>query len=465
MSQCILLVEDDAGLREALSDTLQLANYQLVAVSSAEEALLQLKQHSVQLVISDVQMGAVSGFTLLKTLRSQYPQIPVLMMTAYATVQAAVEAIRLGAIDYLAKPFSPEVLLSTVSRYVAPEAVANIEPVVAAPASKQLLALCARVARTDASVMISGPSGSGKEVLARYIHQLSARSSGPFIAINCAAIPENMLESTLFGYEKGAFTGAVNACPGKFEQAQQGTLLLDEITEMDLNLQAKLLRVLQEREVERLGARKTIKLDVRILATSNRNLKQAVAQGEFREDLFYRLNVFPLVWPALAERPEDIVPLAQHLLQRHCQHSGRSQAVLTAAAEQLLQRYSWPGNVRELDNVMQRALIIAAGDEIGTDDIMLEQVDMLPPGREPAIAADALFAADGNIEQRAEDGNEEGGGAFKASVHEQEHRIILATMKACANRRKDVAEKLGISDRTLRYKLARMRDHGIDLPA
>ncbi|NRQ42299.1 sigma-54-dependent Fis family transcriptional regulator [Rheinheimera sp. YQF-2] len=465
MSQCILLVEDDAGLREALSDTLQLANYQLCAVSSAEEALLCLQQQSVQLVISDVQMGAVSGFTLLKTLRSQYPQIPVLMMTAYATVQAAVEAIRLGAIDYLAKPFSPEVLLSTVSRYVAQEAVANIEPVVAAPASKQLLALCARVARTDASVMISGPSGSGKEVLARYIHQLSARNSGPFVAINCAAIPENMLESTLFGYEKGAFTGAVNACPGKFEQAQQGTLLLDEITEMDLNLQAKLLRVLQEREVERLGGRKTIKLDVRILATSNRNLKQAVAQGEFREDLFYRLNVFPLVWPALCERPEDIVPLAQHLLQRHCHHNGRSQVILTPAAAQRLQRYSWPGNVRELDNVMQRALIIAAGDEIDVDDIMLEQADMLPPAREPALAAAARFDVDSLTEDDADEGNDDSGGAFKASVHEQEHRIILAAMKACANRRKEVAEKLGISDRTLRYKLARMREHGIDLPA
>ncbi|MBU1309820.1 MAG: sigma-54 dependent transcriptional regulator, partial [Gammaproteobacteria bacterium] len=236
MTQQILLVEDDAGLREALQDTLQLAQYQVLSACSAEEALLLLKQHKVQLVVSDVQMAGVSGLTLLKTLREHYPNLPVLMMTAYATVQAAVEAIRLGAVDYLAKPFSPEVLLSMVGRYVIANTASNVEPVVAAPASKQLLALCARVAKTDASVMISGPSGSGKEVLARYIHQLSGRSSGPFVAINCAAIPENMLESTLFGYEKGAFTGAINACPGKFEQAQQGTLLLDEITEMDLNL-------------------------------------------------------------------------------------------------------------------------------------------------------------------------------------------------------------------------------------
>ena len=455
MSQHILLVEDDAGLREALHDTLLLAQYQVCAVDSAEQALLTLKRQPVQLVISDVQMQGASGLTLLKTLREHYPNIPVLMMTAYATVHAAVEAIRLGAIDYLAKPFSPEVLLNTVSRYVSAEPIASFEPIVAAPSSKQLLTLCAKVARTDASVMITGPSGSGKEVLARYIHQLSERSGGPFVAINCAAIPENMLESTLFGYEKGAFTGAINGCPGKFEQAQHGTILLDEITEMDLNLQAKLLRVLQEREVERLGSRKTIKLDLRVLATSNRNLKQAVEQGRFREDLYYRLNVFPLSWPALCERPQDIVPLAQHLLQRHCRETGRAVVQLSDAAALLLSRYSWPGNVRELDNVIQRALIICQGNSIDTDDILLEQADMLTPvvaDDEPAVAA-------------ANMADEEASAGFKASVHEQEHRIILATMKACANRRKDVAERLGISDRTLRYKLARMKEYGIDLPA
>lgn len=469
MSQRILLVEDDAGLREALQDTLMLAQYQVLAADSAEQALLLLKQHKVQLVISDVQMRGVSGLVLLKTLREHYPQLPVLMMTAYATVQAAVEAIQLGAIDYLAKPFSPEVLLNTVSRYVSTEPQNSIEPIVAAASSKQLLALCAKVARTDASVMISGPSGSGKEVLARYIHQLSDRSNGPFIAINCAAIPENMLESTLFGYEKGAFTGAINACPGKFEQAQQGTILLDEITEMDLNLQVKLLRVLQEREVERLGGRKTIKLDVRVLATSNRNLKQAVAQGEFREDLFYRLNVFPLVWPALCERIEDVIPLAEHLLQRHCQINGRSQMSLSKEARQRLVQYNWPGNVRELDNVIQRALIIAHGDSITADDIMLEQMDMNEPNRvtnneasysEPLLPAE-ISASQSELNDTANDEQ----GSFKHSVYEQEHRIILATMKAYNNRRKDVAQKLGISDRTLRYKLARMRDSGIELPA
>ena len=481
MSQRILLVEDDSGLREALQDTLQLADYQVITADSAEQALLLLKQHRVQLLISDVQMQGVSGLSLLKTLREHYPQLPVLMMTAYATVQAAVEAIRLGAVDYLAKPFSPQVLLNTVSRYVSTEPAQRIEPVVAAESSRQLLTLCGKVARTDASVMITGPSGSGKEVLARYIHQLSARSSGPFIAINCAAIPENMLESTLFGYEKGAFTGAISACPGKFEQAQQGTILLDEITEMDLNLQAKLLRVLQEREVERLGGRKTIKLDVRVLATSNRDLKQAVAAGHFREDLYYRLNVFPLSWPALAERPDDIVPLAEHLLQRHCHAAGRTLVRLTADAAQYLASYSWPGNVRELDNVIQRALIINSGDVIKRDDILLEQAAMhLSQGAMQlnqaaagtAMAADpTAMPAQGATEQAAAQCSDTGSilpddsSDFKASVHEQEHRIILATMKACANRRKDVAERLGISDRTLRYKLARMKQQGIAVPA
>lgn len=459
MSQPILLVEDDAGLREALQDTLQLAQYEVLQASSAEEALLQLKQHKVQLIVSDVQMGGVSGLTLLRTVREQYPKIPVLMMTAYATVQAAVEAIRLGAVDYLAKPFAPEVLLNTVSRYVSQSSADVIEPVVGAASSKQLLALCSRVAKTDASVMISGPSGSGKEVLARYIHQLSSRRDAPFVAINCAAIPDNMLESTLFGYEKGAFTGAINACPGKFEQAQDGTLLLDEITEMDLNLQAKLLRVLQEKEVERLGARKAIKLNVRILATSNRDLLQAVNEGVFREDLFYRLNVFPLSWPALCERPDDIIPLAQHLLKRHAVSNGRPGAKLSVEAQAKLLQYPWPGNVRELDNVIQRALIIASTDSISDEDIMLQPLQMIQQSSGNGYS-DSQPTAEVVADNKDCDSS-----SFKQSVHQQEHRIILATMRECNNRRSEVARRLGISDRTLRYKLARMRDSGIEVPA
>ncbi|MFB2777629.1 sigma-54-dependent transcriptional regulator [Shewanella mangrovisoli] len=440
----LLLVEDDASLREALLDTLMLAQYDCIDVASGEEAIIALKQHQFDLVISDVQMQGIGGLGLLNYLQQHHPKLPVLLMTAYATIGSAVSAIKLGAVDYLAKPFAPEVLLNQVSRYL-PLKQNSDKPVVADEKSLALLSLAQRVAASDASVMILGPSGSGKEVLARYIHQHSSRADQAFVAINCAAIPENMLEATLFGYEKGAFTGAYQACPGKFEQAQGGTLLLDEISEMDLGLQAKLLRVLQEREVERLGGRKTIKLDVRVLATSNRDLKAVVAAGQFREDLYYRINVFPLTWPALNQRPADILPLARHLLAKHA----KALNVLDlpefdeAACRRLLS-HRWPGNVRELDNVVQRALILRAGAVISANDIIIDAQDV------PLSSDEAEFA------------NEPEG--LGEELKAQEHVIILETLAQCQGSRKLVAEKLGISARTLRYKMARMRDMGIQLP-
>ncbi|MFG0454115.1 MULTISPECIES: sigma-54-dependent transcriptional regulator [Shewanella] len=440
----LLLVEDDASLREALLDTLMLAQYDCIDVASGEEAIIALKQHQFDLVISDVQMQGIGGLGLLNYLQQHHPKLPVLLMTAYATIGSAVSAIKLGAVDYLAKPFAPEVLLNQVSRYL-PLKQNSDKPVVADEKSLALLSLAQRVAASDASVMILGPSGSGKEVLARYIHQHSSRADQAFVAINCAAIPENMLEATLFGYEKGAFTGAYQACPGKFEQAQGGTLLLDEISEMDLGLQAKLLRVLQEREVERLGGRKTIKLDVRVLATSNRDLKAVVAAGQFREDLYYRINVFPLTWPALNQRPADILPLARHLLAKHA----KALNVLDlpefdeAACRRLLS-HRWPGNVRELDNVVQRALILRAGAVISANDIIIDAQDV------PLLSDEAEFA------------NEPEG--LGEELKAQEHVIILETLAQCQGSRKLVAEKLGISARTLRYKMARMRDMGIQLP-
>ncbi|KFZ36902.1 Fis family transcriptional regulator [Shewanella mangrovi] len=440
----LLLVEDDHALREALIDTLSLADYQCVDVASAEEAIVALKKCSFDMVISDVQMDGIGGMGLLDHLKQYYPQIPVLLMTAYATIDSAVSAIKLGAVDYLAKPFSPEVLLNQVSRYLTPKKVSG-DPVVADDKSIALLELAKRVAQSDASVMILGPSGSGKEVLARYIHQKSSRVEAPFVAINCAAIPENMLEATLFGYEKGAFTGAYQACPGKFEQAQGGTLLLDEISEMDLGLQAKLLRVLQEREVERLGGRKTIKLDVRVLATSNRDLKESIAKGEFREDLYYRINVFPLVWPALNQRPADIIPLAKHLISKHASASHiKPIPQLDDGAIRKLLGHRWPGNVRELDNVIQRAMILQRNSVIEAADIIIDLYDVTQP-----------------IDSRPTESNDALGDELKA----QEHQIILETLTQCQGSRKLVAEKLGISARTLRYKMARMRDMGIDIPA
>ena len=442
----ILVVEDDSGLREALVDTLLLAGYQCVEADSGEAALLQLKNHKIDLVVTDVQMNGMSGLKLLTNIKNSQATLPVLIMTAFGTIDDAVQAMRDGACNYMTKPFSPEVLLNMVSQYVPLQIADSSRPIVADKKSLELLKLAERVATTDASVMVLGPSGSGKEVLAQHVHKNSSRADKPFIAINCAAIPENMLEATLFGYEKGAFTGAIQACPGKFEQAQGGTILLDEITEMDLGLQAKILRVLQEREVERLGGRKTIKLDVRVIATSNRDLKAAVKNGEFREDLYYRLNVFPLTWLPLSDRRDDIIPLAQHLIERHCQKSSEVIPQLTAAARSKLLAYDWPGNVRELDNVVQRALILHSNHFINAEDLLIDQFE--------TTALDETAKIEPESEARL--GNE---------LKHQEHQIILDTLNACQGSRKAVAERLGISPRTLRYKIARMRDCGIQIPA
>ncbi|MDV2856440.1 sigma-54 dependent transcriptional regulator [Oceanimonas sp. CAM02] len=440
MNADILLVEDDAGLQQALQDTLELAGLESRCVTSAEDAIVYLQQTPVRMVITDVQMAGMNGLELLEWINERLPGLPVLVITAHAQVSGAVTAMRAGAVDYLAKPFTPEVLLERVRRYVQPESNHNNDLIAEDAASRQLLQLAARVAATDASVMISGPSGTGKEVLARFIHARSNRANQPFVAINCAAIPDNMLEATLFGYEKGAFTGAVQASPGKFEQAHEGTLLLDEITEMDVNLQAKLLRVLQEQEVERLGSRKTLKLNVRVLATSNRDLRQAVTEGRFREDLYYRLNVFPLVWPALMDRPGDILPLARFLLSRHAGMQGRHGVTLSEDAEIRLRHWHWPGNVRELDNVMQRALILAAGSQIAATDILLDDAG-------PFSTAPAPVTAE-----------------LGDKLESQEHRIILQALQSSGGSRREVAEQLGISPRTLRYKLARMREAGIEVP-
>ncbi len=444
-AQKVLVVEDDADLREALIDTLLLAGYQCIEANSGEQALLNLKKHQVDIVVSDVQMAGMSGLSLLKSIKSQRPELPMLLMTAYGNIDDAVKAMQDGACNYMAKPFSPQVLLNMVSQYIPPQIVNKNDPIVADQRSLALLSLADKVASTDASVMVLGPSGSGKEVLAQYVHNRSKRRREAFVAINCAAIPENMLEATLFGYEKGAFTGAVQACPGKFEQAQGGTILLDEITEMDLALQAKILRVLQEREVERLGGRKTISLDVRVVATSNRDLKEAVREGLFREDLYYRLNVFPLTWLPLAERVDDILVLAEHLVLRHCQNNGESVPDFSSSARRKLNTYQWPGNVRELDNVIQRALILHTNNVIEADDILIEHFDTDILTVEPSTE---IVAA-----------------KLGSELKLQEHQIILDTLQACNGSRKVVAERLGISPRTLRYKLAKMRDSGIQLPA
>ena len=448
----VLLVEDDRALREALADTLLLAGHDYVAVGSAEEALTAVTKDAFNLVLSDVNMPGMDGHQLLGLLRARQPQLPVLLMTAHGAVERAVDAMRQGAVDYLVKPFEPKALLDLLARHALGSAPAEGEgPIAFEPASAELLDLAARVARSDSTVLISGESGTGKEVLARYIHQHSHRATQPFIAINCAAIPDNMLEATLFGHEKGSFTGAIAAQAGKFEQADGGTILLDEISEMPMGLQAKLLRVLQEREVERVGARKPISLDIRVVATTNRDLAAEVAAGRFREDLYYRLSVFPLAWRPLRERTADILPLAERLLAKHVNKMKHAAARLSPEAQACLIAYPWPGNVRELDNAIQRALILQQGGLIQPQDFCLAGPVACAPL--PALAAPLPLV------------EAESAGALGDDLRRREFQMIIDTLRTERGRRKEAAERLGISPRTLRYKLAQMRDAGMDVEA
>ncbi|MER2517659.1 MAG: sigma-54 dependent transcriptional regulator [Candidatus Accumulibacter phosphatis] len=447
----ILVVEDDAALREAVCDTLELAGLAVVSAGGGDAALQLLAERTVSLVVSDVRMRPIDGITLLKEIRYRHPYLPVVLMTAFADVDRAVEAMRAGACDFLLKPFEPKALLDHVQRYRLPEAHANERAIAIDPVSVNLFALAGRVAQSDSTVLLTGESGVGKEVVARFIHQHSARSKGPFVAINCAAIPDSLLEATLFGYEKGAFSGAQQAQAGKFEQAQHGSLLLDEITEMPLGLQAKLLRVLQEREVERVGGKQPVILDIRVIATSNRDMADAVARGHFREDLFYRLNVFPLLIPALRQRGEDIAPLARHFLAQHGLRAGRPGLRLSAAAETALRQHAWPGNVRELENVMQRAVILAPGDRVEIDSLHLAAAAPLAPSAAPRreMAAPTTTVAASPAAAR---------NANKMSEVEREH--ILATLASVDGSRTLAGQRLGMSERTLRHKLRQYRLDG-----
>ncbi len=449
MSYTVLIVEDDSDLQEALTDTISLAGYETRTAGNGEEALNVLKSEQIDMVVSDIQMAQMDGIKLLKRIRSQHQDLPTLLMTAHGTIQQAVDAMQLGAVDYLVKPFQPEVLVSKVSQFL-PTVLTETDTGFVAVDQKTcaVMDIAKRVADSDATLLITGESGTGKEVLAQYIHQQSNRNDKPFVAINCAAIPENMLEAMLFGYQKGAYTGAYKSCPGKFEQAQDGTLLLDEISEMSLALQAKLLRVLQEKVVERLGDQNPIDLNVRVIATSNRNMRKEVDAGNFREDLFYRLNVFPVNMPSLKDRKEDIIPIANFLLARAANENNLPTPILSVEAADMLQRYSWPGNVRELDNVMQRALILHSDATINASDIQFEQY--------------AANETSGIVETAASANTDS---KLGSDMKDHEHNMIIEALRDAMGSRKSAAEKLGISPRTLRYKLARMREQGISIPA
>lgn len=454
----VLIVEDDRELQEALKETLVLAKLTVLTADSGEAALQMLDSSTVDLVVSDINMPGMSGIDLLRKLRASMPELPVVLMTAYGSIQDSVTAMQCGASDYLVKPFAAALLLETIAKYVCDGRRANSggEPIAVAACTRKLFDLASRVAISDASVLISGESGTGKEVLARFIHNKSPRAEGAFVAINCAAIPENMLEAMLFGYEKGAYTGAHAASAGKFEQANGGTILLDEVSEMDLGLQAKLLRVLQEREVERLGSRKPVKLDVRVIATTNRDIKQSIADGDFREDLFYRLSVFPLTWKPLRERRQDIPPLASALLANHARKSGKRPPVLSPAALESLCVHSWPGNVRELDNVMQRCLILNTGDQIVPDDLALDS-------NLAGVSIDSDKSGDTSLTLQANAKGVDGLSDLDSDLRKKEYEIIVNTLIENRGKRNLTAQLLGISARTLRYKMARIRESGVDI--
>ncbi|MCC5810647.1 MAG: sigma-54-dependent Fis family transcriptional regulator [Ectothiorhodospiraceae bacterium] len=369
-------------------------------------------------------------------LLAQRPGAPRVVLTvAGGSGRDAVQAIRDGAVDFLTDRDEDQSLLLAVERQIGQAQPSGL--VACDATTRELMDLAVRVAERPVTVMLTGESGTGKEVFARYIHEHSPRSKGPFVAVNCAAIPEQMLEAVLFGYEKGAFTGAHRTHTGKFEQAAGGTLLLDEVSEIDLNLQAKLLRVLQEREVERLCGHAPIPTDVRVIATTNRDLREEVAGGRFREDLYYRLQVFPLQLPPLRQRQDDIVPLAEAFIVRHCPDPIAPPA-LDPVASRRLRSYAWPGNVRELENVIQRALVLCPEDRIGPEDLRFD-----PP------RVDVAMAEPESLDDK---------------LKEREHRLILDTLEQQQGSRKATAEQLGISVRTLRYKLQRMREQGFSVP-
>ncbi len=457
----LLIVEDDHDLRDALCVTLELAGYLVTPAADGSEALAVMQRHPVGLVVSDIQMQPMDGLGLLREIKQTYPGVPVVLMTAYGDIESAVAAMRAGATDYLAKPFEPASLLQLVERYRRRDVAPDDAGVIAADSkSVALLAMAQRVAAAATTVLLTGESGCGKEVLARYIHRHSARAERPFVAINCAAIPDNLLEATLFGHERGSFTGANQAQAGKFEQAQGGTLLLDEIAEMPLPLQAKLLRVLQEREVERVGGKKAIALDIRVIATTNRDLRACVAAGTFRADLFYRLNVIPLHIAPLRERAADIVPLARGFVARHAKAQGRALARLSAAAEHRLLTHAWAGNVRELENVLQRAVILSPDDLIEAGQLDLAEAEaeapsVAAPAPAPVRSAAQAWAA-GASASHADAAAP--GAAMDIKALERAH--ILETLLSVDGSRKLAVQRLGISERTLRYKLQQYRLEG-----
>lgn len=445
--QKILVVDDEKVIREAAVEVLAQSGYRCVHKQDGPKALAELARGDIGLVVCDLNLPGLNGTDFLNQCKADWPEVPVIVVTGDSSVESAVESVKLGAAEYLTKPCPNDTLLAAVDRHLHTASGSEAAFVATSPMMVELLELAQRAAQTDATILVTGDSGTGKEVLSQFVHANSKRSAGPFVAINCAAIPENMIEAILFGYEKGAYTGALQATPGKFEQAQGGTLLLDEVSEMSLDLQAKLLRVLQERQVERLGSRKVIDLDVRVIATSNRNMVEAVQQGLFREDLYYRLSVFPVRLPPLSARIDDIIPLVERALQRFADQQEIANPGLSFQAKEALCAHPWPGNVRELENVIERALIISGGQQIEASHLVFDVISGRMLVSQPLASVNAMPSE-----------------SLKNDMKGHEQTLLFDALSNSSNRQQ-AADMLGISQRTLRYKLAQLKKAGVALPA
>ena len=432
----VLVADDDPIMRSFIAETLRRTGREVLVCVDGHDAIQRLQEEAVDLIISDKKMPRKGGLDLLQFAKS-LPRPPFfILVTAFGTVESAVEAMQLGAHNYLIKPFSPEALETAVqrceesahlikeNRYLREE-LKKPEMIAKSPSMQRIVQNLDKIAQSQASVFITGESGTGKEVIAGAIHRRSLRSSQPFIKLNCAAIPETLLESELFGHERGAFTGALHRKTGRFELADKGTLLLDEVTEIPLALQPKLLRAIQEQEFERVGGIRSLRVNIRFIATSNRSMQEAIETKIFREDLFYRLNVIPIHLPPLRERIEDIIPLAETFIQRFCQENHKEQKKLTDRAIQKLLNYHWPGNVRELANILERTVVLDFEEAIDANHLYLQPMITKPP--------------QGNF--------------VGLSLHAVEKRLILETLEAHHHNRNQTAAILGISVRTLRNKL------------
>jgi DNA-binding NtrC family response regulator len=458
----ILLVEDKDSLRAMLRHALEGQGHTVIEARDQPEAMQALRDTRPGVVLSDLRLPEGDGFGVLRAAKELDPELPVIVMTAFGSIQDAVAAMREGALDFLAKPVDPDHLLlmverALVQRRLATENILLKEELASRRGAPQIVGEDAklkhvtvalhRAAATDATVLLEGESGTGKELFARALHALSPRADGPFVAINCAAIPETLLETELFGHEKGAFTGANARKPGKFELAHRGTLFLDEIGDMPLPLQAKILRALEEKRFDRVGGTVSLHVDVRVVAATNRHLKAAVAARQFREDLYFRLSVFPITIPPLRERPNDITMLARHFIERFSRDLKKKPMALAPSAVQELQQYNWPGNVRELQNCIERAVILTEGDTIHARHLNLSFRDAAPPPAQPLGPWDHIDLS-GTL-----------GDVTRRVVAEAERRKVEQVLKEAGGNRGRASELLQVSYKTL---ITKLRDYGLD---